>query len=312
MQRKIIAASNATQVEPLYRIETESVVSSTILSADGQFVIVGCRNGSVWLWDISGDKPAELMRIPIAKVSNIDFSVSLSLNSNKTILTNNCDKAATLWDVSTGRATQTFIGHELWVSSVVLSENGQVALTGSQDMTARLWDTITGEEIQTFSGHEDWIDSVALNWEKQIALTGSHDNTARLWDTVSGQQIQKFAGHKNWVRSVALSRDGQTILTGSEDRTVRLWDIATAETLQRFVGFIDTVWSVAFSPDAKVVLTGSDDPFAQMWDAITGQEIQRFPVHPSDGAIYSVGFSQDGTRFVTGGSNASIVIWGIR
>src|SRR5271163_284354 len=46
------------------------------------------------------------------------------------------------------------------------------------------------------------------------------------------------------------------------------------------------------------VLTGSADETARLWDAATGREITAFRGH--EGPVYSVAFSPDGRRMLTG------------
>jgi hypothetical protein len=81
---------------------------------------------------------------------------------------------------------------------------------------------------------------------------------------------------------------------------------------------------VVFSPDGTRVLTGVgcdwygkwdetaklwDDETAKLWDAETGQEIRTFRGHTD--WVYSVVFSPDGTRVLTGSWDETAKLWDV-
>lgn len=73
------------------------------------------------------------------------------------------------------------------------------------------------------------------------------------------------------------------------------------------------VRSVAISPDGRWVLTASSDPSqrpdktAVLWDVASGRWLRIFAGHT--GSIWSVAFSPDGSRVLTGGADRTVRIW---
>jgi WD40 repeat protein len=209
------------------------------------------------------------------------------------------DDTVTLWDVDTGMALRTIVGHErTWsghvvgVSNIAFSPLGKLLLTGCDDGTASLWDVGTGEEVHLLKGHSAKVTSVAFSPDGMTVLTGSEDKSARLWNVATGEQLHVFSGHTDKVNAVAFSPDGRSILTGSKDGTARVWDLATGwQTLELHASpnaetessYVEPAFaSVAFSPNGRWIATGGNDGKARLWDAKTGAQIRVYSGHKED------------------------------
>ena len=66
-----------------------------------------------------------------------------------------------------------FKGHDESVSSVAISDDGQLMLSGSSDHSLIIWDMDTGEPLQRLVGHEGWVNDVAIRSDKQTAVSAS-------------------------------------------------------------------------------------------------------------------------------------------
>ena len=86
-------------------------------------------------------------------------------------------------------------------------------------------------------------------------------------------------GHGHFVRSAAFSSDGKRVVTGSEDRTAKIWDAASGTELLTLKGHGSDALPPAFSPN--------------LW------------------VVYSVAFSPDGKRVVTGSVDTTAKIWDV-
>lgn len=173
-----------------------------------------------------------------------------------TFVSGACDATAKLWDIRTGRATQTFTGHESDINAVsyvvppthvilegtdILSRffpNGDAFATGSDDASCRLFDIRADRELNAFT-HDNilcGITSVAFSISGRILFGGYDDWTCNVWDTLKGERVGVLTGHENRVSCLGVSVDGMALCTGSWDSTLRVCDLANRSV--PFISFI--------------------------------------------------------------------------
>ena len=278
-------------------------VYSVAFSPDGTKVLTGGDGNTAKLWDAESGGLIHTFSGHTAYLKSVAYSPD-----STRVLTGSMDKTAKLWDANNGGLIRTFSGNTSGVLSVAFSPDGTQVLTGGDTEPAKLWSITTGSVIRTFNGHTLGVESVAFSPDGTKALTGSIDKTAKLWDAATGACVRTFAGHTADLRSVAFSPDGARVLTGSSDNTAKLWDANTGSLIRTFSGYTGYVF-VAFSPDGTKALTGSGWPdcSARLWDAATGNVVRSFIGHSS--GIWSVAYSTDGTRVLTGGGDSTARLW---
>ncbi len=205
----------------------ENIVYGVVTDRSGRFLFTGCKNGSIYQFDIASGKCVKVFR------SHLDAIRCLALTSDsKTLISSSNDSTIRVWDVKTGRCLNTLIGHANDIYSISLSSDEKFLASGSQDETARLWDINTGRCRKVFSGHADPVRPVYLSNDATQLLTGSFDTTARLWDTSTGKCLVIYeGGHTDWLRCVRMTPDGNRVITGSKDGTICFWDTKTGELL---------------------------------------------------------------------------------
>ncbi|KAJ7288649.1 WD40-repeat-containing domain protein [Mycena rebaudengoi] len=159
----------------------------------------------------------------------------------------------------------------------------------------------TSEEASLYS-HGEWIRCVAFSPDGQHIASGSGDKTLCVRDAKSGALIDGlFKGH-SFVRSISFSPDGRRIVTGSQGpNSLRLWDVQTVPTVAAlFERHCNMVFSVGFRgvlSDGKPMVSDNVEPIAAPL---------RFR---HNGTVYSVAFSPDGERIVSGSADTMVHVW---
>ncbi len=215
--------------------------------------------------------------------------------------------------LATRRFLRNFEGHNSYVSSVCLSQDGLWALSGSGDSTLRLWEVATGRCLRVFEGHTSYVSSVCLSPDGRWALSGSGDNTLRLWEVTTGRCLRIFEGHTKGISSVCLSAEtdntgiARWALSGSWDKTLRLWEVATGRCLKVFEGHTKEVLSVYLSNDGKWALSGGGDNTLRLWEVDTGRCLRIFEGHIK--GVMSVCLSANQRWALSGSLDKTLALW---
>jgi len=277
-------------------------------SPDGVKVLTGSTDRTAKVWDASSGT------LLLTLSGHTDALDSAAFSSDGTmILTGSWDQTAKLWDATSGTLLRTFSGHASSLLDAVFSPDGTKVLTASGDTTARLYTTSDSTCIRTFSGHIGPISSAAFSPDGNELLTGSMwASTAHLWNASSGTLIRTFissGGNTNWA---SFSRDGNKVLTGTYGTIVEDYNNGRASLWSRSSG--DLIWKhwgagpVAYSPTGSFVARVAISSTIEILDGSSGTLINSW----SGSWPYSVAFSPEGTRIVTGSASFDEVrIWDV-
>ncbi len=215
----------------------------------------------------------------------------------------------TVYDAHTLEEKRRLVGHEHWVTSVVMSANGRYVVSGSWDKTVRVWDWQTSDTAhRVLSGHWREVNSVAMSADGRYVVSGSRDTTVRVWDWQTSDAAHRvLPGQWGQVDSVAMSADGRYVVSGSCE-TVRVWDWQTSDATPRVLsGHQNSVDSVVMSPDGRYVVSGSRDNTVRVWDWQTSDAALRVLRH--EHGVMSVGMSADGRYVVSGSWDENVRMW---
>ncbi|HUD82748.1 MAG TPA: WD40 repeat domain-containing protein, partial [Candidatus Saccharimonadales bacterium] len=197
---------------------------------DGRRIVTGKEGGTAKVWDaasllhIAQAQPDGIRAVAArsqellileghtGRITSVAFSPD-----GRRIATGSYDGTAKVWEAPSGRELLTRIkglrklwqwdwvrgpghgrelltlnGHNLGVSSVAYSPDGQRIVTGSHDGTAKVWDAASGRELLTLNGHKGAVSCVAFSPDGQRIVTGSYDRTAKVWEAASKEQVAQW------------------------------------------------------------------------------------------------------------------------
>ncbi len=226
-----------------------------------------------------------------------DFATAVCFTpDDRQLVSGGYDKNLRVWDVATGECTGIFSGHEDYISCLDVSFDGRFAASGSGDGSIRIWDIQKGICLSVLEGHDKAIASLRFTPDGQKIISAGKDKKIHIWSCQTWKPTGFLNGHENLVNSVAVSHDGKYLVSGAWDNTVRLWDMESQKCLWISSAHSEHVRCVAISPDGSKIASGSDDRSARIWN-LQGECLA---ILPHDSIVFSILFSHDGKKIVTG------------
>jgi Tol biopolymer transport system component len=170
-------------------------------------------------------------------------------------------------------------------------------------------DTQTNQVIHSFEGHTAPISMIAWSPNGTHLVSSSSDQTVKIWNTIDGTLLHSLSGHDEPVTAVAWSSDGnQVISSGIENRlSLFVWDAQKGERISQHIA--GTIVDMAFSPDGKY-LAYTTSLSVHVVDSVTFEAVATSRrVLCCENVMYSLAWSPDGSRLVTGNVRGLVTIW---
>ena len=224
---------------PSLRTPKRVPVASIAFSPVGKTLAVGCRDNSIYLWDVQSREIRHWLR------GHVGLPTSLSFSPDGTLLASSapeiCGSSVILWDVKSGDRSKVIIAHKEATCVAFLPGGSQLVSSGSDgripnraiegdftdDVTLKIWDVASGRLLQTLRGHTNSVNAM-VPLPKGKLITGGMDCTVRLWDLLTSRELRKVKIGSDLVRTLVLSPDGKYLacgLTSSEGR-YKLWRLS--------------------------------------------------------------------------------------
>ncbi len=153
------------------------------------------------------------------------------------------------------------------------------------------------------------IQSISFSHDGTTLASGENsEDVIRIWDTQTGKQIKTIQKEADTFGNVCFSSKSNQLAYASESGTAAIWDLdknvlIASKTLQYPTS---TIFSLALSPDERMLAIGCNNGKIVLWN-ISTDKTKLFSAHT--GGVYTIAFSRDGTKFVSGGYISRIKIW---
>lgn len=238
---------------------SRGAVNSLSVDAEHRYLLSGCADSSLKLWDVNAEKPECLATVPrrtahtfgVSSVKWWPFDSGLFLSAS-------FDHTVNVWDTNKMGVVHTFdVENRVYAISVLLFQENQysaqaLVAAASDQPAIRLLDLRLAASAHTLPGHQG--KTLAVAWHPTNAYflaSGGHDGEAKLWDirrsssclcrldmthTHQGASSHSKA-HLGPVNAVVWDDYGYTLYTAGNDDKVRVWDVAGLEPVNKLVNF---------------------------------------------------------------------------
>ncbi|KAF3228321.1 hypothetical protein TWF106_007353 [Orbilia oligospora] len=270
-------------------------VTSVNISSDGICVVSGSVDGTIKIWDVSGNC--------LNTFGDNNYSIrSVTISNNEHIASGLERGPVKIWD-SNGNLLKTLYGHKSGVNSVAFSNDGRI-ISGSADRTIKIWDS-SGNCLNTLSGHIDHVMSVVFSKDCTRVISGSCDKTIKIWDIIGKNCSNEPHSHGDKITVLDLSKTGKHIATGSND-TIKIWDLdGNCINTLRNEGMVGLI---VFSNNGARIVSSSGYCGVKVWDISNNVCLSTFQY---DFVVTLVTFSNNDTLLAVGSGDGPIKILNI-
>ena len=309
---KTVKLWDAESGQSLRTLDTgQQYVTKLVFSSDDERLAGISSDGKLRIWTVASGQVEQV--VTTHPISALSAASLLFLPDGLSIATGNRDGTIRLWDVKTGREQRSFpLPGSATPSAIAISHDGQRLVCGLPTSLGqselRVFDLASGQERLHVPNLDGMITDVAFHDDgtQFASSTVATSNVAlggiQLHDATTGQASLRIPFR---ARHVAWSSDGQRILGVGLDGLLKSWDARTAAELTSFKGETTIESPIAFSRISGVLISGDATGSVPIWETAP---VDRTRELPQNEWVYTVGFSPEGTRVVTG-THQNVLLW---
>jgi len=262
-------------------------VGAMAFDGSGERLIVGQRDGSVWLWQLAPRLDKRKLYQTQAPTRYVGVSRGgahgLSGHGEVTLRRDNNLYVSAVKDPA--RAVPLH-GHSLPVLGGEIHEGAGRALSYGMDGVVFLWDLKRIDAALAASASSETIEPLARITAGQPTSTGgtflpahvqavfSNDgarfvtvgHSAAIWNSADGRLVAHLRGHGGAINTAVFNADGTLVATAGTDTTVRVWRVESGAEVFVFRGHTRPVRALAFAGHAQSIVSASDDGTIRVWE----------------------------------------------
>lgn len=225
----------------------------------------------------------------------------------QTLATGSYGSRITLWDLSTGAASE-LDQHQGRVNSLAIASGRLVS--GSGDGSVRVWDLSSAFQVADPMVAGARVLSLAADTSGRVAA-GYSDGNIRIWNLFDGSLVATIPAHDDQVSSLAFTpADPVQLVSGSHDGTIRVWELGgSAARLRQTMDVGSKVNTVALHPNNGLIASGDYDGRVRLWNLATGNEETGRSLPSHTFIVGDVAFSPNGEWLVSVGYDEKVKIW---
>lgn len=266
-------------------------VENVFITPDGERTIT-CDKHMIRIWSLATGRC--LHTIVGNHISRPGTTVALTPDGKylavRSVTANSDLFFARLFDVSTGRLIQKYVGRSPYLTCLAITSDGKHILGGYTDGDVCIWETRSGKLVKVLKSAVEEIVSLAVTRDGRLIVAGNEDGSLNIWEWHSDEYLHIAEAHAKRVSQIIITPDSARALTCSEFQT-KLWDLASGRILHTFALHKEYVTRIAITPDGKLGLSASTDQTVRVLDLEKGRSLHTFQ-HKD--RIHALAVSADG------------------
>ena len=285
------------------KLQQKNGALSIALSPDGRNLFAGDESGQISRHDYERNQwlaPKVIAQLP-GPVR------ALALRGNLLAAGTDGGRVA-VWDLGkTGAPPKELTAGKSAVTSIAFQPAGSLLAAGNLDGAVTLLDPLNGTAPATLrAGDKNAVRAVAWSADGKSVAAGQLSG-ALLWDVArKDAQPRTVCKDARDIRSLAFTPDGAALLCGRADGRIVGSPLRQGRELT-FSGHTASVNSLRFSPRGDTLASGSSDGTIRLWH-IDKPDALPTVIPRQDGWVWTVAWSADGRRVISGGKEPSIRI----
>ena len=210
------------------------------ISANGEYVLSGNHDGSLFLWDT---KASSVFQLP-QKHANRVADVSIDSEGKKGVSVD-WNGVLFIWDLKEHTLKKIIENSTDNPTSVMINHSGELIVTGSYKRLISLFDVRIIENTHCIcrigdnKQHTGRVNSIAVSADGKTIVSGSREKYMSVWNSEDRKRVFRPQKHKGRVTAVSISADGCSAVSGDSKDTIRVWNLQSNTCTYEIRPFVD-------------------------------------------------------------------------
>ncbi len=303
----LLSGTPAPQAALTYRQHTK-LVWLVRWSPDGQYIASASFDGTMQVWTANTGATKLSVRSMLQPPISDDYPWSLSWSSRKDgkLAVSFVDGTIQVLDMTSSSRVASLDTRATAVPVLAWSPDERYLAVGGSDNIVRVYSYPGWQAVTSYQEHTDTINCLSWSPDGSTLASGSNDTTVRLWEPLTGKTLLIYSGHSDRVGHLAWSYDNTRIVSTSGDQSAKVWQVKAGITLYTYNAPTGApIGEAQWSHNNQIIAVYSGSATIDFLDAQSGKVRQSYMT----GVIYSLSWSPDDTRIVTGNYNNVAQIW---